>query len=101
MKRFTTFALILALALSLLAGCRSRREDETGTTTTETIMPDSGNILPDEDMLPDRNDTIDPSSGATDGMVDPTNGANQDPTADTLPDTTHGTEGRSRRHPMR
>lgn len=98
MKKLIIIALVLTLALSLLAGCRSTREDEsTGTTaTTQAPMPDSGGILPDDDMLPDRNDTIDPSNGADNGMVDPTNGANHD----TVPNSTDTTGPRSRPRPM-
>lgn len=107
MKRLTIFALIFVLALSVLAGCRSRREDTAGTTNTTAatgVLPDNGDILPDTgDMLPDPEDmmpesTVDPTNGADDGMVDPTNGANQDAT-DSTADTT--APNRSRRHPMR
>ena len=100
MKRLTIFAPIFVLALSVLAGCRSRQEDNadtTNTTATTGVLPDTGEILPDpEDMMPDS--TVDPTNGAGDGMVDPTNGANQDAT-DSTADTT--VPNRSRRHPMR
>ena len=98
MKRLTTIALVLVLALSLFAGCRSRREDMNTTTNTTAAR---GEVLPSTgDILPDRNDT-----------VSPTNGANRDhtnPSTDTTTGTgnaTHGTtdtnpQGRNRSHPM-
>lgn len=101
MKRLTIFALVLVLSLSMLAGCRSRQDDMTTDTTASQAdtMPDNGNILPDTgDMLPDTADTVDPSSGADDGMVDSTNGANQDDTTGAA-DTTEPIS-RARRQPI-
>ena len=96
MKKMTIFVLVLVLCLGTLAGCRSRQNDMTTDTTAATTrdtMPDNGNILPDTgDMMPDTPDTVDPSSGAEDGIVNPTNGANQDDT--TAP------ENRARRQPI-
>lgn len=104
MKKLTIIALVLVLSFSLLAGCRSSREDEsTGTTgTTQARMPNSGNILPDADMLPDRYDTVDPSNGADNGMVDPTNGANHDTRPNSSDTTPPGstTTPRNRVRPM-
>jgi len=62
MKRLTTIVLVLVLALSLFAGCRSRREDENATTDTTAargdMLPDNGGILPDMgEMMPI--DTVD------------------------------------------
>ena len=100
MKKLTIIALVLTLAMSLFAGCRSRREDmNSTTTTTQARMPDTA------DMLPDRNDTIDPSSGADNGMVDPTNGANHSTaptgtTGHTAPTDTTGTMPRGKTRPM-
>lgn len=102
MRKLTIIALVLTLALSLLAGCRSRSENEAANTTatTQARIPDSNGVLPDDDMLPDHNDTIDPSNGADNGMVDPTNGANHDtaPTG-TVPNGT--TVPHSKMRPMR
>lgn len=98
MKKTMIFVLVLVLCLGTLAGCRSRQEDMTTDTTATTAdtMPDTGNILPDTgDMMPDTADTVDPSSGAEDGMVDSTNGANQDDTTGTT-----APENRARRQPM-
>ena len=79
MKRLTTIALVLVLALSMFAGCRSRQEDET--TGNNGANATQGDMLPDTgDMLPDRND-----------KVDPTNGANRDDTPPTI-DTPMGTD---------
>ena len=97
MKKLTIIVLALVLCLSALAGCRSRMDDMTNDTTIASV-PDNGNILPDNgNMTPDTGDltpedTVDPSSGAEDGIVDPTNGANQN--EPTLP------ENRARRQPM-
>lgn len=102
MKRLIPIVLVFVLTVSMLAGCRSRNEDTNTTNTTAS----QGGMLPDTgDILPDKNDKI-----------DPTNGANQDAT--TLPTTTQpmtgpmdvpgttdvpgnaGDMGRSRRNPM-
>ena len=99
MKKLTIIALVLVFAFSLLAGCRSSREDESTNTaaTTQTQIPNGDTILPNEDMLPDRYDTIDPSNGVDNGIVDPTNGANHDTTA---PNGTEPTMPRSKVRPI-
>ena len=94
MRKLTVFALIAVLALSLLAGCRSRNDNETMTTTeaATTRLPENANTIPST-ALP----TVDPSSGAEDGMVDPTNGA----IPETEPAATGTTVPRSKMRPMR
>ena len=78
MKQLTIFVLILALALGLFVGCRSRREDPMTTTGTTpvTTLPRPSNTLPDTSS------TIDPTNGAsqdgTPDTVDPNAGANED-----------------------
>lgn len=106
MKQVTTIVLVLVMALSMFTGCRSRQEDKNGTTNTTAtqndMMPDTGNILPDH------NDTVDPTNGANQDDANPTVDDNIDPTMDTaigngdITDSTTGTESRSRNrsHPM-
>lgn len=99
MKRLIPIVLVLVLTVSLFAGCRSRREDETGTTDTTatqgSMMPDTG------DILPDANDKVDPNSGANQNTTTPSVGADTVP--NTTTDTTGTTEGtnRTRRYPAR
>ena len=82
MRRIAAFMIVCLLLTGLLTACRSRNESYTTVTTVPSIttMPDMG------EMLPDAEDTIDPTAGAntpaTDGTIDPTNGAN-DPTETT------------------
>lgn len=94
MKRLMIIALVLVLALGLLAGCRSRQEDQTNTTGNT-----QGDMLPDTDnMLPDRNDTVDPTNGANRDDVPPTVGSSEGMNEDTA--TNDGTAGENARGNM-
>ena len=94
MKKLTILALVAVLTMSLLAGCRSRNDNSAmdTTATTQTRLPDTADTIPTT-MLP----TVDPSSGAGDGMIDPDNGAMDE----TEPGTTGVTVPRSKNKPMR
>ncbi len=70
MMKLISLALAAVLALGLLAGCRAPADD----TDSGTQKPTGGNMLPGEE---DR--------------VDPTNGANRDPSTGTTP--SGGTDG--------
>ena len=76
MKRITAFVIACMICAGLMTACRSSMGNNTTATTVPSVttMPDTGS------MLPDAEDTIDPTAGAndpaTDGTVDPTNGAN-------------------------
>ena len=81
MKRIAAFTIVCLVCVTMLGACRSSAGNTEPTTMpTVTTMPDMGS------MLPDAEDTIDPTNGAndpaTDGTIDPTNGAN-DPTETT------------------
>ena len=77
MKRCALLAVLLAMILCAFAGCRSGRENQTTTTTATTTQTAT---KPDMDeMLPGKEDTIDPENGANkpDETQDTT--ATQDP----------------------
>lgn len=102
MKKLLSIALVLVLSVSLLAGCRSRQEDNNTNTTSARgdMMPDSGNILPDA------SDKIDPTNGANrdetmpSAMTDPTMPSATGSTGTTDTTGTTGSNSRNRRHPM-
>ncbi len=83
MKKLCVFALLAVLTLGLLTGCRSSRNDMTTAPTTTapttrattapssapTTQPTTEMTTPTDtgmDILPDAQDTIDPSNGAND-----------------------------------
>ena len=91
MKRLMIIALVLVLTLSLLTGCRRRQEDQVNTTGNT-----QGDMLPEPDnMLPDRNDTVDPTNGANQDDVPPTVGSSEGMNEDTA--TNDGTAGENAR----
>ena len=95
MKKLMAIIMVAVLMLSLLAGCRMKNENETTVPTVTDGKRETNR--PGVDTMPDRTDTIDPSNGAGNGMVDPTNGANRD----TVPNGTDATTPRNRIRPMR
>ena len=82
MKRTILIALVLALVLTLFAGCRRRQEDMNNGTDTTATQPGSN-------MLPDANDRIDPTNGANKDTTPATTRPTVVP--DTVPDTMPGT----------
>ena len=96
MKKTIAIAMVLVLSLGLMAGCRSRGNDNTTAPTTRpttapttrpttapttmpttepttdtTMMPGTDDMMPDgEDMIPGPEDTIDPTNGANNSTVD-------------------------------
>lgn len=93
MKKLFAAICIFALGINLLTGCFGRRRDDTTepATTVTTVAPTTPPTtapatrpttmptLPDADeLIPDKEDKVDPDSGADGETIDPTNGANRD-----------------------
>ena len=85
MKKFSIFALVLVLTLSVLTGCR-RADDPVTTTPSTTIAPTTKPTVPPTTVPPTTmpHITTEPTMmdilPGTEDTVNPTNGANQDNT---------------------
>ena len=82
MKKFSIFALVLVLTLSVLTGCR-RADDPVTTTPSTTIAPTTKPTVPPTTVPPTTmpHITTEPTMmdilPGTEDTVNPTNGANQ------------------------
>ena len=89
MKKVLLLIISLTAVTSMLVGCGCTAGTNMPTATpapsatqprpSETVRPTTATptIPSGEEMIPGTEDTIDPSNGADDGMVDPTAGANE------------------------